>query len=69
MRNLLACHGFEIANMSYRITQAGLFEYRMDIRTITPGRAPLSRRNCDSWNQSANSASQRLAASGFPSGS
>jgi putative Mg2+ transporter-C (MgtC) family protein len=37
VRNLLACHGFEIANMSYRITQAGLFEYRMDIRTTTPG--------------------------------
>lgn len=39
VRELLADHGFEIANMSYRITQAGLFEYRMDIRTITPGRA------------------------------
>jgi putative Mg2+ transporter-C (MgtC) family protein len=39
VRNLLAGHGFEIANMSYRITQAGLFEYRMDIRTTTLGRA------------------------------
>jgi putative Mg2+ transporter-C (MgtC) family protein len=33
VRQLVADHGFEIANMSYRITQAGLFEYRMDIRT------------------------------------
>jgi putative Mg2+ transporter-C (MgtC) family protein len=33
VRKLVADHGFEIANMSYRITQAGLFEYRMDIRT------------------------------------
>jgi putative Mg2+ transporter-C (MgtC) family protein len=39
VRNLLASHGFEIANMSYRLTQAGLLEYRMDIRTMTPGRA------------------------------
>lgn len=33
VRNLLVNHGFTIANTSYRITQAGLFEYRMDIRT------------------------------------
>lgn len=33
VRRLVADHGFEIANMSYRITQEGLFEYRMDIRT------------------------------------
>lgn len=33
VRRLVTEHGFEIANMSYRITQAGLFEYRMDIRT------------------------------------
>lgn len=39
VRKLLSDHGFEIANTSYRITQAGLFEYRMDIRTTTPGRA------------------------------
>ncbi|MBA2660167.1 MAG: MgtC/SapB family protein [Nitrosospira sp.] len=40
VRSLLADYGFEIANMSYRITNAGLFEYRMDIRTTTPSRAP-----------------------------
>src|SRR5687768_15444955 len=39
VRKLVADHGFEIATMSYRITQAGLFEYRMDIRTTDPGRA------------------------------
>ena len=33
VRRLVADHGFEIANISYRITQAGFFEYRMDIRT------------------------------------
>jgi putative Mg2+ transporter-C (MgtC) family protein len=33
IRKLVTDHGFSIANMSYRITQAGLFEYRMDIRT------------------------------------
>ncbi|MBN9124461.1 MAG: magnesium transporter MgtC [Nitrosospira sp. 56-18] len=33
VRRLVADHGFEIANMSYRITPTGLFEYRMDIRT------------------------------------
>ncbi len=38
VRKLLDDHGFEIENMSYRITQAGLFEYRMDIRTINPDR-------------------------------
>lgn len=39
VRKLVADHGFEIATMSYRITQAGLFEYRMDIRTTDAGRA------------------------------
>ncbi|SEK67986.1 MgtC/SapB family protein [Nitrosovibrio tenuis] len=38
VRKLLTDHGFEIANMSYRITQAGLFEYRMDIRTTNADR-------------------------------
>jgi putative Mg2+ transporter-C (MgtC) family protein len=38
VKKLLTDHGFEIENMSYRITQTGLFEYRMDIRTIAPGR-------------------------------
>ncbi len=38
VKKLLDDHGFEIENMSYRITQAGLFEYRMDIRTINPDR-------------------------------
>jgi putative Mg2+ transporter-C (MgtC) family protein len=33
VRQLLVDHGFVIENMSYRVTQAGLFEYRMDIRT------------------------------------
>jgi putative Mg2+ transporter-C (MgtC) family protein len=33
VRRMVADHGFEIANMSYRITSEGLFEYRMDIRT------------------------------------
>jgi putative Mg2+ transporter-C (MgtC) family protein len=36
VRQLLIDHGFVIANMSYRVTQAGLFEYRMDIRTGNP---------------------------------
>lgn len=36
VKKLLDDHGFEIENMSYRITQAGLFEYRMDIRTTNP---------------------------------
>ena len=40
VRSMLADYGFEVANMSYRITQTGLFEYRMDIRTTTPSRAP-----------------------------
>ncbi|HEU4854652.1 MAG TPA: MgtC/SapB family protein [Nitrosospira sp.] len=39
VRKLVTNHGFEIATMSYRITQAGLFEYRMDIRTTDAGRA------------------------------
>jgi putative Mg2+ transporter-C (MgtC) family protein len=39
VKQLLSDHGFEIANTSYRITQAGLFEYRMDIRTTNLGRA------------------------------
>lgn len=38
VKKLLIDHGFVIANMSYRITQAGLFEYRMEIRTTDPGR-------------------------------
>lgn len=33
VRKLVIDHGFSIANMSYRVTQAGLFEYRMDINT------------------------------------
>ncbi|MGH8763810.1 MAG: MgtC/SapB family protein [Nitrosospira sp.] len=41
VKKLLADHGFGIANASYRITQAGLFEYRMDIRTTNPGRASV----------------------------
>ena len=36
VRQLLIDHGFVIANMSYRVTQAGLFEYSMDIRTGNP---------------------------------
>ncbi len=39
VRALAIDHGFEIATMSYRITRAGLFEYRMDIRTTKAGRA------------------------------
>ena len=39
VKNLLVNHGFTIANTSYRITQAGLFEYRMDIRTTNPDNA------------------------------
>lgn len=39
VNNILSNHGFAIANTSYRITQAGLFEYRMDIRTTNPGNA------------------------------
>ncbi len=41
VKKLLTDHGFEIANMSYRITQTGLFEYRMDIRTIDAGRTSI----------------------------
>jgi putative Mg2+ transporter-C (MgtC) family protein len=36
VRQLLIDHGFVIANMSYCVTQAGLFEYSMDIRTGNP---------------------------------
>jgi putative Mg2+ transporter-C (MgtC) family protein len=36
LRALLAKQGFGIANMSYRITQAGAFEYRMVIRSSSP---------------------------------
>lgn len=39
VKSILSNHGFTIANTSYRITQAGLFEYRMDIRTTSPGSA------------------------------
>jgi putative Mg2+ transporter-C (MgtC) family protein len=39
VRALAIDHGFEIATMSYRITPAGLFEYRMDVRTTNAGRA------------------------------
>jgi putative Mg2+ transporter-C (MgtC) family protein len=39
VRKLVVDHGFEIANMSYCINHAGLFEYRMDIRTTNPGNA------------------------------
>ena len=39
VKNILTNHGFTIANTSYRVTQAGLFEYRMDIRMTNPGSA------------------------------
>jgi putative Mg2+ transporter-C (MgtC) family protein len=39
VRKLVTDHGFEIANMSYCINQAGLFEYHMEIRTTKPGNA------------------------------
>ena len=39
VKNLLVNHGFTVANTSYRITQTGLFEYRMDIRTTNPDNA------------------------------
>lgn len=38
VRKLVGDHGFEIATMSYSITPAGLFEYRMDIRSTDPSR-------------------------------
>ncbi len=38
VRKLVTEHGFAIANMSYRINQTGLFEYRMDIRTTNLSR-------------------------------
>jgi putative Mg2+ transporter-C (MgtC) family protein len=41
VRKLVIDHGFEIANMSYCINRAGLFEYRMDIRTTSPGNAAI----------------------------
>jgi putative Mg2+ transporter-C (MgtC) family protein len=39
VKKLLANHGFEIAKTGYRVTPAGLFEYRMDIRTTNLSRA------------------------------
>lgn len=39
IKKLLADYGFEIAKTGYRITPAGLFEYRMDIRTTNLSRA------------------------------
>jgi putative Mg2+ transporter-C (MgtC) family protein len=39
VRKLVIDHGYEIANMSYSINRAGLFEYRMDIRTTNPANA------------------------------
>ena len=37
LRNLLAQHGFSIANMAYRVIEDGqVFEYRMVIRTTDP---------------------------------
>ena len=39
VKNILTNHGFTIANTSYRVTEAGLFEYRMDIRMTNPGSA------------------------------
>ena len=36
VRKLLAAQGFAIANMSYRVTDGGSFEYRMVIRTSDP---------------------------------
>ncbi|HEX8873127.1 MAG TPA: MgtC/SapB family protein [Nitrosospira sp.] len=41
VRKLLNDHGFTIENMSYRITQTGLFEYRMDIQTTDPGKTSM----------------------------
>ncbi len=38
VRKLVVDRGFEVVTMSYRITSAGLFEYRMDIRTTDLGR-------------------------------
>jgi putative Mg2+ transporter-C (MgtC) family protein len=41
VRALLAQHGFTIANMSYRVTDDGLyFEYRMVIRTVQSENLP-----------------------------
>jgi putative Mg2+ transporter-C (MgtC) family protein len=37
VRALLSAQGFAIANMSYRLTEGGSFEYRMVIRTADPG--------------------------------
>jgi putative Mg2+ transporter-C (MgtC) family protein len=36
VKGLLSSHGFDIANMGYRITEAGQFEYRMVVRTSDP---------------------------------
>ena len=38
LRKLLIDHGFSVVTMSYRITSASLFEYRMDIRTTNLSR-------------------------------
>ncbi len=37
VKALLTTHGFEIANVGYRITEHNLFEYRMVVRTTDPG--------------------------------
>jgi putative Mg2+ transporter-C (MgtC) family protein len=39
LKRLLAAHGFSVANMSYRITDDDLFEYRMVMRTLDPANA------------------------------
>jgi putative Mg2+ transporter-C (MgtC) family protein len=39
VRKLLTDHGFGIANMSYRVTDGGSFEYRMVIRSSDAGSA------------------------------
>lgn len=39
LKSLLAAHGFAIANMSYRVTDDNLFEYRMVMRTLDPNNA------------------------------
>ncbi len=39
VRALLKEHGFEVANMSYRVNDSGYFEYRMIIRTTDPANA------------------------------
>jgi putative Mg2+ transporter-C (MgtC) family protein len=39
LKGMLAAHGFSVANMSYRITDDDLFEYRMVMRTLDPANA------------------------------